>query len=170
MKILLRPWRAEDIASVARYANNPHIAANLRDVFPSPYTLEDAQWFVHDCMEKGDAAGLNRAVVVDGEAIGSVSVLLQADVYRKSAELGYWLAEPFWNRGIMRVAVGMICAQAFERYDIVRIFAEPFAHNTASRKVLEGCGFSLEGMKKNSVYKNGCYADSCMYALLREQL
>ncbi len=107
---------------------------------------------------------------MDGEAVGSIAVTLKDDVYRKSAELGYWLAEPYWNRGIMTEAVRRICRHAFAAYDIVRIFAEPFACNTASRRVLERAGFTLEGVIKMSVYKNGRMLDSCIYALLKEEI
>ena len=92
------------------------------------------------------------------------------DVYRRGGELGYWLAEPFWGKGIMARAVREMCREAFAALDIVRIYAEPYAYNTGSRRVLEKCGFTLEGTLRQSVCKNGRMLDSCIYALLREEL
>ena len=167
MEFEIRPWRLCDAGSVARYANNKKIADNLRDAFPHPYTEADARAFISACLRAGGERTCFRAVSVDGEAVGSIAVTLRDDVYRKSAELGYWLAEPYWNRGIMTEAVTRICRHAFAAYDIVRIFAEPFACNTASRRILERAGFTLEGVMKMSVYKNGRMLDSCIYALLK---
>lgn len=166
---ILRPWREADAVSTARYADNPQIAANLRDVFPSPYTLADAQEFVRACMEHEGNRQLCRAIVVDDEAVGSISIFLGKDVYRKSAELGYWLGEPFWRRGIMTAAVERFCQEAFQTFDIVRIHAEPYARNLGSRRVLEKAGFTLEGTLRQSVCKNGEILDSCLYALVREE-
>lgn len=165
----LRPWRESDAPAVARCADNPRIAATLRDVFPSPYTLEDARSYIRACMEAEGDAQLCRAIVAGGEAVGSVGLFVGGDVYRRSAELGYWLAEEYWGQGIMTRAVGQICREGFERFDIVRIYAEPFADNTGSRRVLEHNGFVLEGVKRDSVYKNGRLQDSCLYALLKNR-
>lgn len=106
---------------------------------------------------------------VDGEAAGSIGLFLGSDVYRRSAELGYWLGEPFWGRGIMTAAVETMCREGFAAWDIVRIHAEAFARNAASRRVLEKAGFALEGTLRRSVYKNGEMLDSCIYALVREE-
>ncbi len=166
---VLRPWETGDIPSVQRYADHAAVARNLRDAFPHPYTLADAQWYVDSCMNANEEVQLCRAIVIDGEAAGSVGVFLKGDVYCKSAELGYWLGEPFWGRGIMTAAVRQICEEAFARYDIVRIFAEPFARNTGSRRVLEKAGFRLEGILQKSVCKDGVIGDSCIYAKLKEE-
>ena len=165
----LRPWRREDDASIARYADNEKIAANLRDIFPWPYSRQDAADFVAGCVRNEGRGQLCRAIVVDGEAAGSIGLFLGHDVYRRSAELGYWLAEPLWGRGIMTAAVTAMCREGFAAWDIVRIHAEPFARNAASRRVLEKAGFSLEGTLRRSVYKNGEMLDSCIYALVREE-
>lgn len=167
MKFALVPWSLDFVDDVARYADNPAVARNLRDVFPNPYTREDAQGYIEACIAREGQGQLCRAIVLDGEAVGSVGVFAGDDVYRKSAELGYWLAEPFWCRGIMTEAVRRICADAFARFDVVRIHAEPYARNKGSRRVLEKAGFILEGTLKKSVYKNGELLDSCIYALLR---
>ena len=165
----LRPWRAEDAAEVAAAANNPRIAANLRNVFPHPYTLADAEWYVHDCLEKGEARQLTRAIVAGGRVAGSIGVFVQDDILEKSAELGYWLAEAYWGQGIMTEAVKQLCREAFGRFAVVRIFAQPFEENQGSRRVLEKAGFTWEGTMRNGVFKNGRVQSFCMYGLLREE-
>lgn len=167
---ILRPWRPEDTEAVAAAANNPKIAANLRNVFPFPYTLADAEWFVGDCTAKGEDRQLTRAIEIEGTAVGSIGIFVKDDVYEKSAELGYWLAETYWSRGIMTEAVRQLCREAFQRFDLLRIFAEPFADNQGSRRVLEKAGFTCEGTMRNGVYKNGQVRSYCMYSLLREEL
>ncbi|UWJ23541.1 GCN5-related N-acetyltransferase [Methanosarcina mazei TMA] len=99
--------------------------------------------------------------------MGSIALFIKNDVYCRSAEIAYWLGEPFWGRGIMSEAIKQLCQTAFEQYDIVRIFAEPYAHNFGSRKALEKAGFVLEGIMKKGIYKNGNYFDYCMYALIK---
>lgn len=167
MEFLLRKWEKQDAAKIVRYADNPKIAANLRDSFPYPYTVTDARAYVDFCVENEGKRQLCRAIEIAGEPVGSIGVFLQSDVARRSAELGYWLAEPFWGKGIMSDAARQLCGEAFERFDLLRIFAEPFAYNTGSRRVLEKAGFELEGILKKSVVKNGAVHDSCMYALVR---
>jgi len=167
---VLRTWCADDVQALAEAANNPKIAANLRNVFPSPYTPADAEWFINDCSVKGEERQLARAIIIEEKFSGCVSVSLKDDVYEKSAELGYWLAEACWGNGIMTEAVRQICREAFRRFDILRIFAEPFADNLGSRRVLEKAGFTCEGIMRNGVFKNGQVHSYCMYALLREEM
>lgn len=166
----LRPWQRTDAEAVAEAADNPRIAANLRNAFPSPYTLADAEWFVEDCIARGEERQLSRAIIIEGKAAGSIGVFVKDDVFEKSAELGYWLAEACWGRGVMTEAVRQICREAFDRFDILRVFAEPFADNRGSRRVLEKAGFTCEGTMRNGVFKNGRVHSYCMYALLREEL
>lgn len=167
MNFILREWKKTDIESIANNANNIKIAKNLRNVFPNPYTKSDAEFFVNMCINADKSKELCLAIDVDGKAVGSISISLQDDVCCKSAELGYWLGEDCWNKGIMTEAVKQICKTAFEKFDIVRIFAEPFSHNIGSKRVLEKAGFKLEGIKKKSIFKNGQIYDSCMYALTK---
>lgn len=167
MDVILRKWCREDAADVAKYANNERIAQYLRDIFPHPYTLEDAQTFIETCLAENECC-LFQAVEVDGRAVGSIALSRGSDVYRKNAELGYWLAEEYWGQGIMTEAVRQICWEGFQVWDIQRIYAEPFAHNAGSRRVLEKAGFVLEGLQRQSVFKRGVVCDGCMYALLRE--
>ncbi|MFZ5975148.1 MAG: GNAT family N-acetyltransferase [Bacillota bacterium] len=168
MEFELRKFKLEDVQSIAHFANNKKIADNLRNAFPHPYTEKDAKAFISACLNADERKKCLRAISVDGTAIGSIGIFLKDDVYSKSAELGYWLAEPFWGKGIMSAAVPRICGHAFAAYDIVRIFAEPYASNTASRKVLEHAGFVLEGILRKSVFKNGQILDSCIYALIKD--
>lgn len=165
----LRPWQRSDAAALAAAANTPKIAANLRNVFPSPYTLADAEWYINDCIAQGEERQLTRAIIIEGEAVGSIGIFRKDDVYEKSAELGYWLAEAYWGQGIMTEAARQICREAFDRFDLLRIFAEPFAENRGSRRVLEKSGFTYEGTMRSGVFKNGRVRSYCMYALLREE-
>ena len=167
MIFTLEPWHKDYIPDVAKFANNQKIADNLRDAFPFPYMFADAEGYVNLCIEKGDTNQLCRAIVVNRECVGSIGIFVGNDVYRKSGELGYWLGKPFWNEGIMTKAVKQICQATFVTFDIIRIFAEPFAHNEGSRKVLEKAGFTLEGVMKNSICKHEKIYDSCLYALLK---
>lgn len=169
MDFTLRPWRREDAAAIVPYADDPLVARNLRDVFPNPYTLADAQGFISSCIEREGRGQLCRAIVVDGRAVGSIALILGDDVYRKSAELGYWLGRPFWRQGIMTAAVKEMCALGFGTWDIVRIHGSPYARNAGSRGVLEKAGFILEGIQRKSVFKSGEFLDSCIYARLREE-
>lgn len=170
IEFTLRKWRKEDAEAVAREADNPNIAANLRNTFPCPYTLEDAKWYVNDCVMNEGKNQLTRAIEVNGKVVGSIGVFIGNDVYEKSGELGYWLSEDFWGQGIMTRAVQMICKEVFQAFDIIRIYAEPFACNKGSRGVLEKAGFTFEGTMRNGVYKNGNIQSYCMYSILREEL
>lgn len=167
MDFILRPWRREDAAGMAALADNPRIACWLRDVFPNPYTEQDALGYIESCIA-GEGKQLCRAIEINGRAAGSVGVFPGTDVYRRSGELGYWLAEEYWGSGVMTEAVRRITAEAFPRFDLLRIFAEPYAENKGSRRVLEKAGFTLEGVMRQGLQKNGRVMDYCMYALLRE--
>lgn len=171
MDFILRPWRREDVDDVLRYANNEEIACNLRDVFPHPYIRTDAETFIGSCIAADEEKQLFRAIEVDGRAVGSIALCLGSDVYRMTAELGYWLAEEYWGKGIMTEAVKQICWEGYDRWeDLVRIYAEPFDYNAGSRRVLEKAGFQLEGILRRSVCKRGRVYDSCMYSLLYEEM
>lgn len=168
MEFTIRKWKNSDAESVAKYANNEKVAENLRNAFPYPYTLEDAKAYVSDCVERGDERRLVRAIEVGGEAVGSIGIFLGNDIAEKGAELGYWLAEKYWRKGIVSSAVRQLCEEAFETFDLVRIYAEPFSCNEGSCGVLEKAGFTFEGTMRSSAYKNGKVMDQSMYSLLRE--
>jgi ribosomal-protein-alanine N-acetyltransferase len=160
----IRPWRMEDAASLQRYADNRRIWLNLRDIFPHPYTTANAEFFLELVAKEEPLATF--AIATESEAVGCIGLRLGVDVHRKTAELGYWLGEPFWRKGMMTEAVAAFTAEAFRRYDLVRIFAEPFASNAASIRVLEKCGFACEGRLKANVLKDGKILDTFLYAKL----
>lgn len=168
-KFALRPWRMEDAAALPALAGDLEVARWLRDVFPHPYTRSDAEDFLRLCCGADEDQALYRAVTVDGQVAGSMALTRGRDVYQKSAELGYWLGRPFWGRGLGTWAAEAICREGFRRWDIVRVYAGPYADNLASRRLLEKTGFRLEGVLRHSVWKLGELKDSCVYGLLREE-
>lgn len=163
MAFSIRPFETTDIDSLMEYANNPKIAANLTDQFPHPYTRESGENFIKRTMQNSPPTIF--AIDIDGKASGGIGLHIQTDIHIKNAELGYWLAEPFWGQGIMTKAVKHIVAYGFKNLDINRIFARPFGTNIASQKVLKNAGFVLEGKFKGTIYKNGDYLDELIYAV-----
>ncbi len=163
MEITLRPWTITDLETLVKYANNRNIAKNLTDGFPYPYTIEDGKTFL-GIVSKDNPVKVF-AIDKDGEAIGSIGVFPQTDIHRKNAEMGYWLAEPYWGQGIMVQAIGLIVDYAFKTFDINRIFARPFGTNKASQRVLEKSGFILEATFNSALFKSGEYKDEFIYAL-----
>ncbi|MDO1445191.1 GNAT family protein [Rhodocytophaga aerolata] len=166
LKINLRTWRISDLDSLVTYANNWNIAKNLMDRFPHPYTEEDAKSFIE--YAGGAGAAHIFAIELRGQAIGGISLEPQADIHRKNAELGYWLAEPFWGQGIISQAIKQMVDYAFATYDIDRIVARPFGHNVASHRVLKKNGFVLEATLKKVLYKNDQYMDEWIYAIRKQ--
>ena len=167
LNLELRPFTMDDAPSIAKYANNENIEKWLRDGFPSPYTLKDAKKFVQNLVDMESPNIF--AISVDGEAVGSLGVFFQENVYKKSAEIGYWLAEPFWGKGIMSNSIRFLTQYLFSSYDLVRLFSEPYSDNIGSRRALEKAGYKYEGTKKSAVYKHGAYHDSCMYAAIKDE-
>lgn len=162
----IRNWRRGDEESVARHANNYNVWRNLRDMFPHPYTLADAEWWISK--EMADPASTNFAVVVDGAAVGAIGLILYTDVYRRSAEIGYWLGEEFWGRGIITEAVRAVTDYAFSNLDLCRIYAGVFEWNLPSMRVLEKAGYQFEARLKKHVTKEGQTIDQFIYAVVRE--
>jgi len=165
---MLRTWQPGDLESLVKYANNRNISANMRDGFASPYTAQNAQAFLA-AVSRQDPVSFY-AIATSDEAIGGIGVSLNTDVHRLTAELGYWLAEPYWGRGIATEAVLKFCDNAFERFGLLRIYAEPYATNSASCHVLQKAGFTLEGRLRQSVIKDGKILDQLLYAKLNENL
>ena len=159
---IIRDWRVEDASSLARHANNRRIWLMVRDRFPSPYTIEDAEHWVHHCVRALPATDF--AIEVDGEAAGGIGVVLCDDVERISAELGFWLGEMVWGRGVMTDAVSAFAPWAFERFNLQRIYAHVFERNPASARVLEKAGFSREARLRSAVIKEGEILDEWLYA------
>ena len=168
MLVQIRPWRLSDAADLAKAVSNPKILQNLRDGMPYPYTQEDGRDFISSMLaaEGNDTFAL--AVTVDGRAVGSIGAFRQTNIHHRTAELGYYLAEEYWGKGIMTQAVKLLCDYVFSHTDILRIYAEPFAHNAASRRVLEKAGFSLEGILRRNAVKDGRVVDMAMYSRLRD--
>lgn len=160
--ILLRPLRASDAVEIAALANDPQIGSTLRDIFPYPYTVDDARRFV-------DFTSINKAFhcwgICRGETLtGVISIIRQDDVYRHSGEIGFWLGTNYHNQGIMTEAVNLACRYAFDELKFVRIFACVFEKNEASKSVLLKNGFNLEGIRKKAVLKNNVFLDDYMLA------
>jgi [ribosomal protein S5]-alanine N-acetyltransferase len=161
----LRPWRRGDEASLVRYANNRNISRNLRDRFPYPYTAADADAWIGRV--SAESPPCNFAIVVDGAAVGGIGLERGEDVFRRSAEVGYWLGEPFWGRGIATEAVRAVTAYAFATFDLCRLQAHVFAWNPASMRVLEKAGYTFESRARLAVTKEGRTIDRVEYALIR---
>lgn len=168
MEITMRQWMKSDSARMTELANNEKVARNLRDGFPYPYAHRDAVDYIKACLKIDRANTRVYAICVDGEPAGSIGVFRKSDVYRRSGEIGYWLGEPYWGKGIMTQCVETICREVFAETDIVRIMAEVFATNPASVRVLEKAGFLREGRQQKSVWKNGAFSDTIMMALVKE--
>lgn len=165
-RVTLRAWKPADAPSLARYANNANIARQLRDRFPHPYTIADARQFIQSVA--GARPTMLFAMVVDGEAVGGIGFFPGADVERFSAEIGYWLGEAHWGRGITTEAVRRFTEYAFETFDLCRIYASVFAWNPASARVLEKAGYQFEGRLRQSGVKEGRVVDGLLYATIRE--
>ena len=162
---VIRSWCPGDAVALQRYANNRNIWINLRDVFPHPYTMQDAAAFLKYVAQENPETTF--AIATASEAIGCIGLRLGVDVHCKTAEVGYWLGQPFWGRGIMSEVVAEFTPHAFEAFDLHRIYAEPFESNRASVRVLEKAGFVCEGRMRASIFKNGKIMDSFLYARLR---
>lgn len=163
---VLRSWRKGDQKALVRHANNRKIWLNVRDMFPFPYTRRDAdQWIRHATALKRPT---NFAIEVDNQAVGSVGMILGDDIYYRSAEVGYWLGEEYWGRGLATEATRAFLDYAFGEFDLCRIFATAFDGNHASMRVLEKCGFQKEGCRKMAVTKDGKILDDFLYAITRK--
>jgi ribosomal-protein-alanine N-acetyltransferase len=171
MEILIPPWKIRswslaDRSALVKYANNRNIWRNLRDNFPHPYTQVDADQYLHSVLNQDPESHF--AIASAQEAIGGIGLILQADVSAKSAEIGYWLGEPFWGRGIATGALQAMVEFSFAQFDIVRLYAEVFEWNPASMRVLEKAGFQREGCLRKSVLKDGQLIDKVIYARIRD--
>lgn len=160
--VLIRNFTENDLPKLVEYADNKHVSKNLRDAFPSPYTLKDA-WEFYEII-KDENPKMTFAIEFDGEYVGNIGLVIGKDVYRNSAELGFFIGEPFWNKGIVTKAVSLITDYGFNSLGIVRIFSSVFEFNHASQRVLEKCGFEKEAVLKKSITKNGIIYDEIRYA------
>jgi RimJ/RimL family protein N-acetyltransferase len=160
----VRSWEARDVDSIAAHANNREIWLNLRDRFPHPYTRSDAQAFIR--ASRRTTPECNFAIAVDGKAVGGIGFHLQGDVERVSAEIGYWLGQPFWGRGIATEALVALTKYVIATHGLTRVFALPFAFNSASCRVLEKAGYVLEARLRRSAIKDGRIVDQMQYAFI----
>ena len=160
---LLRPLVPADAPMLARHAADDDVWRNLRDRFPHPYTLQDAEAYI--ASTAGRAQQTSFGIIVDGEAAGTVSLMPGEDIARHTAEIGYWLGRAFRGRGVITDAVHAVTRYAFAELGMHRVFAVPFAHNTASCRVLEKAGYALEGRMRRSAVKEGVVLDQCLYAV-----
>jgi RimJ/RimL family protein N-acetyltransferase len=158
----VRPWRLDDAQSVAGHANNRKIWLGVRDLFPHPYTIQDANKFLQ--LAISEQPEMKFCIEIGGAAVGGIGVHPGQDVYRYTATVGYWLGEQFWGRGIMTEVVTAVTDFCFDNFPLRRISAEVFANNPASACVLEKAGFTFEGRLKNNVMKDGQVLDSLLYA------
>lgn len=168
MTCRIRPWQETDAKDLALALSNPNILCNLRDGLPYPYTQEDAAQYIAAMREADPNDTFARAITVDGKAVGSIGAFRQSNIHSRTVELGYYLAEPYWGKGIMTDAVCQLCDWIFENTDILRIFAEPFSQNAASRRVLEKAGFQYEGTLRCNAVKDGRVLDMALYAKIRD--
>ena len=168
MDVSLRKWKIEDAPDLAAAINNKNVLDNLRDGIPFPYSVNDAEDFIRAALAAEKDTQYAFAITYDGIVIGSIGVFRRDTVHRFTAELGYYIAEPYWGKGIMTEAVSQMCVYVFDNSDIIRIFAEPYAYNDASCRVLEKVGFQYEGLLRKNVIKSGKMLDMKMYAMIKE--
>ena len=161
----VRSYRTSDAEPLAHHGDNRAVWINLRDRFPHPYRVDDGKNYIAHCLEA--VLPTSFAIAVDGEAVGGISFHPGTDVERIGAEVGYWIGESFWGRGIASAAVRLLTAYAFEERKLERLFALPFARNAASARVLEKAGYVREGVLRRSCFKAGEFEDQLLYAKLR---
>ena len=167
MECKIRKWKVEDALDLANALSNKHILDNLRDGLPYPYTEEDAKDYIQAMLTADPNDNFAFAITFGDKAIGSIGVFRQGNIHRQTGELGYYIAEEYWGKGYGTSAVRQICEYIFANTDILRIYAEPFAYNKGSRRVLEKAGFHYEGTLQSNAIKNGTVLDMAMYALVR---
>lgn len=168
MERRIRPWKLSDAEALAEAINNKKVQDNLRDGLPYPYTKADAEDFIRAMLAADPDRTFAFAIVLNDLAIGSIAVFRRENVHFRTAELGYYIGQPYWGRGLCAEAVEQICRYVFDNTNIVRIFADPYAYNLPSCRVLEKCGFQCEGTLKKNAEKNGVLLDMKMYALIKE--
>ena len=166
----IRKWELSDATDLAAALSNKKIQDNLRDGLPYPYTEQDGTDYISAMLSADENEIFAFAITVDEKLVGSIGIFRQGNIHRQTAELGYYIAEDYWGRGIMTEAVRQICRYVFAKSDIIRIYAEPFAYNAASCRVLEKAGFQYEGTLRSNAVKNGEIIDMKMYSLLKTEI
>ena len=163
----IREWRQSDAAELAKILNDRKILDNLRDGLPYPYTESDALYFINSCISADKNGQFCFAIVNNDKLVGSIGIYRQENIHFRTAELGYYIGAEFWGNGIATEAVRLVCKWVFDTTDIVRIYAEPFAENIASCRVLQKNGFIEEGILRKNAYKNGKFRDMKLFALIK---
>ena len=166
IKFELRPWELSDLQSLVRHANNPNIARYMTNAFPHPYTEVNGTAFIAFASQQTPRNIF--AITVNEEAVGGIGLHHQSDIYSRNAELGYWIGEDYWGKGIVTEAVRQMVSYGFHTWNIDRIFARPFGSNTASQKVLKKTGFILEAHFKKTIFKNGAYEDEMVFGIRKK--
>lgn len=167
MTTSLRSWTESDLPNLIKYANNLNIATYMSDMFPHPYDEKGGLNFLKFTQQASPRTIL--AIDHEGEAIGSVGLHPQRDVWHKNAEIGYWLAEPFWGKGIMTHTVKEMVSYGFKNFGFERIFGRVYGSNTGSIRVLEKAGFVFEAHLIRTVFKYGRFEDEIIYGIRREE-
>ena len=164
----MRSYRPDDAASLARHGTNRKVWQNLRDRFPHPFTEANGAEYIARVLQNPDHTSF--AIDVGGSAIGGIALHIGTDIERLGAEIGYWIGEEYWRRGIITDAIQLVTTYAFTELGLVRVFAVPFSHNAASCRALEKAGYTLEGTLRSSAIKDGRVQDQFMYAVVRASL
>lgn len=166
MKVTLDYWHEKYIPNLLLYANNEKITDNVRDRFPSPYTEEDARAWV--ALNKDLRPALNMVILAEGRMAGAIGISVKDDIHRKNAEIGYWVGEPFWGKGIATEAVRLMVSYTFRNFDVTRIYGSTFHSNIASQRVLEKNEFIREARLKNALFKKNRYFDEVILSFLKQ--
>ncbi len=168
MQCRIREWKPEDADRLADLLNNRKILDNLRDGLPYPYTQKDAKEFILDMLQADKTKTFAFAITMEDKVVGSIGVFRCDNIHFRTAEMGYYIGEPYWGCGLGTSAVTQVCKYIFENTDIIRIFAEPFVYNAASCRVLEKAGFQFEGLLRSNAVKNGKVIDMKMYSMIKK--
>ncbi len=159
---VIRSWQQQDERTLPYHANNKAIWLNVRDRFPHPYTSADAHQWIESMV--GACPETSFAITVGGEAVGGIGLELHDDIERCAAEVGYWIGQTYWGRGIVTEALKAFTQYAFGAFELSRLYALPFAHNRGSCRVLEKAGYQCEGIMRQSAIKDGKIVDQALYA------
>jgi ribosomal-protein-alanine N-acetyltransferase len=168
LKCKIRAWKINDAEELVAIMNNKKVQDNLRDGIPFPYTVEDAKEFIHAMLNADKDKTYAFAITLNEKVIGSIGAFRKDNIHAQTAEMGYYIGEEYWGQGYATCAVKELCDWIFSETNIIRVFAEPFAYNTASCRVLEKAGFSFEGLLRKNAVKNGVILDMKMYARIKE--
>ncbi|MFD2563801.1 GNAT family N-acetyltransferase [Aquimarina rubra] len=165
-EIKIRELKLSDTSRLAELANNSNIWNNLRDYFPYPYKESDAELFINHVQTQNPQQSFG--IEYNNDICGVISLIIQSDVYRRSAEIGYWIGEPYWGKGIATKAVELITRYGFEKLNLIRIYAGIFENNIASMKILEKNGYINEGISLKAVVKNSVLLNEHRYFIVNK--